>query len=265
MSRFASPEAPVSWAGLTPTASQSEPRKSRGKKGHGNTYAKRIVVLAAHAAANTDTFLGERFRRLASRPGGGGRKKAGCAVGRSILLIVWHLLTPPPATATSAPTGTPGTPTAAARRATPGASSRPSAMTSSSPCGRTTPDPGPSDNRIAVTAARAAHATGPSHRARNRGHASRLRWLFLGQTARFDPSGNLPEECHQQAALPRGTRGGHPGRTALRQLIPSLRRGLLEPAASSLDRHCGRAERRYRPPINGPDYSNWSRPVNVLV
>ena len=37
-------------------------------------------------------FLGERFRRLASRPGGGGRKKAGCAVGRSILVIVWHLL-----------------------------------------------------------------------------------------------------------------------------------------------------------------------------
>jgi hypothetical protein len=59
----------------------------RWKKGHGNTYAKRIAVLAAYAAANTDTFLGERFRRLASRPGGGGRKKAGCAVGRSILVI----------------------------------------------------------------------------------------------------------------------------------------------------------------------------------
>jgi transposase len=55
----------VSWAGLTPTARQS-----------------------AYAAANTDTFLGERFRRLSSRPGGGGRKKAGCAVGRSILIIV---------------------------------------------------------------------------------------------------------------------------------------------------------------------------------
>jgi hypothetical protein len=51
----------VSWAGLTPTARQSGPRKGRGKKGHGNTYAKR-VVLTAYAAANTDTFLGERFR-----------------------------------------------------------------------------------------------------------------------------------------------------------------------------------------------------------
>ena len=97
MSRFPTPEALVSWAGLTPTARQSGPRKGRGKKGHGNTYAKRIVVLAAYAAANTDTFLGERFRRLSSRPGGGGRKKAGCAVGRSILVIVWHLLNDPAA------------------------------------------------------------------------------------------------------------------------------------------------------------------------
>ena len=92
MSRFPTPQALVSWAGPTPTARQSGPRKSQGKKGHGNTYTKRIAVLAAYAAANTDTFLGERFRRLASRPGGGGRKKAGCAVGRSILTIVWHLL-----------------------------------------------------------------------------------------------------------------------------------------------------------------------------
>ena len=97
MSRFPTPEALVSWAGLTPTARQSGPRSGRGKKGHGNTYAKRIAVLAAYAAANTGTFLGERFRRLSSRPGGGGRKKAGCAVGRSILIIVWHLLNDPAA------------------------------------------------------------------------------------------------------------------------------------------------------------------------
>ena len=60
-------------------------------------YAKRIAVLAAYAAANTGTFLGERFRRLSARPGGGGRKKAGCAVGRSILVIAWHLLNDPAA------------------------------------------------------------------------------------------------------------------------------------------------------------------------
>jgi hypothetical protein len=64
-----------------PDRAPARPRKGRGKKGHGNTYAKRIAVLAAYAAANTDTFLTERFRRLAARPGGGGRKKAGCARG----------------------------------------------------------------------------------------------------------------------------------------------------------------------------------------
>ena len=58
MSRFPTPEALVSWAGLTPTARQSGPVKGRGKKGHGNTYAKRIAVLAAYAAANTGTSSG---------------------------------------------------------------------------------------------------------------------------------------------------------------------------------------------------------------
>ena len=41
------------------------------------------------AATKTDTFLGERYRRIARRRG---RKKAIVAVGRSILVIVWHLL-----------------------------------------------------------------------------------------------------------------------------------------------------------------------------
>jgi transposase len=77
MSRFPAPDALVSWAGLTPTARQSGPRKGREKKGHGNTYAKRIAVLAAYAAANTGTFPGERFRRLPAPPAGaGGRKPA---------------------------------------------------------------------------------------------------------------------------------------------------------------------------------------------
>ena len=44
---------------------------------------------AAVAAAKTDTFLGERYRRIARRRG---KKKAIVAVGRSILVIVWHLL-----------------------------------------------------------------------------------------------------------------------------------------------------------------------------
>ena len=84
MSRFPTPEALVSWAGLTPTARQSGPRKGRGKKGHGNTYAKRIAVLAAYAAANTDTFLGSASAAWPPVPAAaGGRKPAAPWAGPS--------------------------------------------------------------------------------------------------------------------------------------------------------------------------------------
>ena len=46
------------------------------------------------AAGRTDTFLGERYRRIARRRG---KKKAIVAVGRSILVIIWHLLSDPEA------------------------------------------------------------------------------------------------------------------------------------------------------------------------
>jgi transposase len=97
MSRFPTADCLVSWAGLAPVPNQSGKRKGKDKKGHGDTYAKRIAFIAANAAAGTDTFLGARHRRLASRPGGGGRKKASCAVARSVLIIVWHLLNDPAA------------------------------------------------------------------------------------------------------------------------------------------------------------------------
>lgn len=44
------------------------------------------------AAGRTNTFLGERYRRIARRRGA---KRAMVAVGRSILVIIWHLLSDP--------------------------------------------------------------------------------------------------------------------------------------------------------------------------
>ena len=44
---------------------------------------------AAVGAGRTKTFLGERYRRIAKRRG---KKRAIVAVGRSILMIVWELL-----------------------------------------------------------------------------------------------------------------------------------------------------------------------------
>ena len=48
-----------------------------------------MVGEAAVRAARTDTFLGERYRRIARRRG---KKRAIVAVGRSILVIIWALL-----------------------------------------------------------------------------------------------------------------------------------------------------------------------------
>ena len=44
---------------------------------------------AAAAAAKTNTFLGERYRRIVKRRG---KLKALVAVARSILVIIWNLL-----------------------------------------------------------------------------------------------------------------------------------------------------------------------------
>jgi transposase len=97
MTRFPTPDHLVSWAGLAPVPHQSGTRKGRGKKGHGSSYARRYAGQAGNGAARTDTFLGERHRRIRGRPGGGGWKKANIAVGRSILIIVWYLLADPAA------------------------------------------------------------------------------------------------------------------------------------------------------------------------
>ncbi len=64
-------------------------KKGTGSTGHGNPYLARVLGEAAIGASKTNTFLGERYRRIARRRG---QKKAMVAVGRSILVIVWHLL-----------------------------------------------------------------------------------------------------------------------------------------------------------------------------
>jgi transposase len=84
MSRFPAPDARVSWAGLAPVAGQSGPRKGRGKKGQGNSYARRLCTMAAGSAAGTATFPGGRHRRLASRPAGRRRTAEGQRRGRPL-------------------------------------------------------------------------------------------------------------------------------------------------------------------------------------
>ncbi len=94
MTRFPTAGHLASWAGLAPAARQSGPRSRKPAKGQGDAYLKGHCTQAAAGAAKTDTFLGERLRRLSRKLGG---TRARCAVGRSILIIIWHLLADPEA------------------------------------------------------------------------------------------------------------------------------------------------------------------------
>ena len=95
MARFPTAAHLASWAKLSPRTIQSGARSRGGKTGKGNPYLKGVLGEAAAAAAKTDTFLGERYRRIVRRRG---KLKALVAVARSILVIVWHLLAGPAAT-----------------------------------------------------------------------------------------------------------------------------------------------------------------------
>jgi len=95
MTRFPTAGHLVSWAKFAPGVSESAgKRKGSGSTGHGNPYLARVLGEAAVAASKTNSFLGERYRRIARRRG---KRRAIVAVGRSILVIVWHLLSDPTA------------------------------------------------------------------------------------------------------------------------------------------------------------------------
>jgi transposase len=90
MSRFPTPAHLASWARFAPGVSESAGhKKGNAGTGHGNRYLARVLGEAAVGASRTDTFLGERYRRIARRRS---KKRAIVAVGRSILMIVWALL-----------------------------------------------------------------------------------------------------------------------------------------------------------------------------
>jgi transposase len=95
MTRFPTAAHLCSWARFAPGVKESAgKKKGRGTTGHGNRYLAAALGEAAVTAGRTNTFLGERYRRIARRRG---KKKAIVAAGRSVLVIVWHLLANPDA------------------------------------------------------------------------------------------------------------------------------------------------------------------------
>ena len=91
LSRFPSAAHLASWAGLCPGNDESAGKRRSGRTRKGNAYLRAALVEAGQAAGRTTaSYLGTQYRRVARRRG---KQKAAVAVGHSILVIAYHLLT----------------------------------------------------------------------------------------------------------------------------------------------------------------------------
>jgi transposase len=94
VTRFPTPAHLVSWAKFAPIDKNSAGKKHDGATGKGNPWLGGTLGEIVAGVSRTDTFLGERYRRLARRRG---KNRAIVAVGNSVLTIIWHLLADPDA------------------------------------------------------------------------------------------------------------------------------------------------------------------------
>lgn len=90
MAAFPSDAHLASWAGICPGNDESAGKRRNTRVNAANRYLKAALCEAAWAASHTkNTYLAAQYRRLARRIG---KKKALVAVGHSILVIVYHVL-----------------------------------------------------------------------------------------------------------------------------------------------------------------------------
>ena len=91
MSRFPSARHLASWAGMCPGNNESAGKRRSGRTRKGSPWLRHCLVEAAHGAAHTkNKYLSSQYHRIGAQRG---RKKAQVAVGHSILVIAYHLLT----------------------------------------------------------------------------------------------------------------------------------------------------------------------------
>lgn len=80
----------ASWAGACPGNHQSAAKRLSGKTRKGNPWLRRLLIQAAHAAAQSkNIYLAAHYHRLAKR---WGVKRAVMAVAQSILVIIHQVL-----------------------------------------------------------------------------------------------------------------------------------------------------------------------------
>ncbi|QCO97180.1 IS110 family transposase [Arthrobacter sp. 24S4-2] len=89
MTRFATAGNLASWAGTTPGHNESAGRVKSTRTRPGNPYLQGALGAAAMACAqNPGTYLGARYRRIASRRG---PMKANVAIQHTMLIAIWHM------------------------------------------------------------------------------------------------------------------------------------------------------------------------------
>jgi transposase len=93
MSRFPTAGHLASWAGMCPGNHESAGKRRSGRARKGDHALRAALCEAAWAATRTkDTYLAAQFRHLRRRFGRGGDNKAVFALGHTMLVIAWHLL-----------------------------------------------------------------------------------------------------------------------------------------------------------------------------
>jgi len=91
MSRFPTAKHLASWAGMCPGNNESAGKRRSGKTRKGSPWLRHALVEAAHGAVHTkNKYFKAQYHRIAARRG---KKKALLAVGHSVLVVVYHLLT----------------------------------------------------------------------------------------------------------------------------------------------------------------------------
>ena len=90
MSRFPTAGHLASWAGMCPGNNESAHKHRSGRTRHGSKWLRIALVESGHAAGRSkNTYLAAHYARIRGRRGPG---RAAVAVGHSILVIAWHLL-----------------------------------------------------------------------------------------------------------------------------------------------------------------------------
>ena len=90
MSRFPTAGHLASWAGMCPGHHESAGKRQSGKTRKGSPWLRVTLTESAYAAGRGKTYLSAHYHRLIARLG---KKKTAVAVGHSILVIVYHVLT----------------------------------------------------------------------------------------------------------------------------------------------------------------------------